>query len=62
MVFIGIDPGTTHSGYAVVDSNYSIIKSDKVINEGAENSIISLLTDAKSTDIILIESIQSRSL
>lgn len=57
-MFIGIDPGTTHSGYAVVDENYNIVKSDKVINEG-ENSIISLLTDAKSTDIILIESIQS---
>lgn len=61
MVYIGIDPGTTHSGYAVVDENYNIIKSDKVINE-SENSIISLLTDAKSSDILLIESMQSRSL
>lgn len=57
-LYLGIDPGTTESGYCIINKDYKILHADKVSND----NLILLLKDSLSSNTnieIAVESIQS---
>lgn len=54
----GIDPGTTESGYAIVNNLYQIIDADKVDNDWLLNKL-KVEISLKTLSCVVIESIQS---
>ena len=54
MIFLGIDPGTTESGYALINSSYDIISAGKIPSEDVPALILNAEPDA-----VCVESIQS---
>lgn len=56
--FIGIDPGTTESGYCTIDENYKILGADKISNDELIASLKFVLQTYPGIEVA-IESIQS---
>src|SRR3972149_11779445 len=54
-MYFGIDPGNTHSGYAHVREDYSLVGADKISN----NEMLSHIKTIPIGIIIIIESLQS---
>lgn len=54
MTVLGIDPGTTHSGYAVVYRDYGVVSAGKV-----ENSELLALIVSENPSVCVVESLQS---
>lgn len=54
-MIIGIDPGTTESGYAIINDKYEILDANKIDND----LLIERLQQYPSTYTIVVESIQS---
>lgn len=55
--YLGIDPGSTETGYALINNDYSVISADKVDNEEFIK-YISFYPDAPA-DVMIVESMQS---
>lgn len=58
MTYLGIDPGATESGIAVIDENYEIFSADKISNEKLIDLLYNDLSEDQ-IDVVVVESIQS---